>query len=46
MGTVFIALAGADGEQVLALHLDGDRHAIREECVSRMLALLIEYLTS
>lgn len=45
-GTVFLALAGADGGDpvVRTLHLDGDRAAVRGASVAAALALLAEAL--
>lgn len=44
VGTVYIGLAAEHGTGVLALHLDGDRAAIRAAASQRALALLGEYL--
>ena len=43
-GTVYVGLAGPDGNAVRALHLDGDRAAIRAATVAAALALLAERL--
>ncbi|MFF2548844.1 CinA family protein [Kitasatospora sp. NPDC058063] len=40
VGTVFIALADADGTRVISRQLDGDRHAVQQECVAEALCLL------
>ncbi|RKT11345.1 nicotinamide-nucleotide amidase [Streptomyces sp. 1114.5] len=40
VGTVFIALADADGTRVISPNLHGDRFAIQQECVAEALGLL------
>jgi len=44
VGTVFVAVAGADGAWVRRLDLDGDRDAIRARAVAAALDLLVERL--
>lgn len=38
VGTVFVGIASADGAEAFALHLDGDREAIRHGTVSELLS--------
>ena len=40
VGTVFIGIASEDGAEAFALHLDGDREAIRNAAVSELLTRL------
>ncbi len=45
-GTVFVAVADAQGESVRALHLSGDREEIREATVTTALVLLRDRMSA